>query len=165
MPCARTKPLPKMTLRRLQEMAGGTVFSCLFDLPEHMRKPKCVEGGRCVCTDIEVEYEGEGWICGESVRPCSACGFDGADFLCDFPVGEGKTCDAEICEECALPAGVALGELAPDELAQRRDPESRRIFDRRLAIQQDRHYCPTHYAIVSKWTDANRPGEGTNGRA
>ena len=36
--------------------------------------------------------------CKKSERPatCSICGFV-ADYLCDYPVGENKTCDAPMC--------------------------------------------------------------------
>jgi len=37
-----------------------------------------------------------GWICGEAITPCNSCG-DPSDYLCDFPVGEGKTCDLPLC--------------------------------------------------------------------
>jgi len=37
------------------------------------------------------------------------CGFCRCDYrdgrLCDFPVGEGRTCDAEMCENCARTLG------------------------------------------------------------
>lgn len=38
-----------------------------------------------------------GHICGDLGPHCADCG-DGGDNLCDFPVGEGKTCDRSICE-------------------------------------------------------------------
>lgn len=45
-----------------------------------------------------------GFMCGDLGDPCRECGAV-ADFLCDFPVGEGKTCDRPICEEHAAEIG------------------------------------------------------------
>jgi hypothetical protein len=43
-----------------------------------------------------------GFMCGRLVRnhPCATCGCD-SDFLCDYPVGKAKTCDALLCWEHA----------------------------------------------------------------
>jgi len=43
-----------------------------------------------------------------------------AEFLCDYPVGEGKTCDLMLCEHCAKKAGPNY------------------------------HFCPVHFAEFSK---------------
>jgi hypothetical protein len=56
-----------------------------------------------------------GHLCGELGEHCREC-FDVADSLCDFPVGNGKTCDRPLCEHCA-------SEVGPDL-----------------------HYCPAHAA-------------------
>lgn len=45
-------------------------------------------------------------LCGEFGAHCADCAAVG-DFLCDFPVGDGKTCDRSICPEHAH-------EIAPD---------------------------------------------------
>lgn len=63
-----------------------------------------------------------GWVCGEGVEPCAAPGNEGscgyaADYLCDWPTGEGKTCDLPLCEDHAVEHG----------------PE-----------WQDMHFCPQH---------------------
>ena len=47
------------------------------------------------------------------------------DFLCDFPVGEGKTCDMPLCEGHAT-------EVAPNV-----------------------HYCPGHMVLWQKFRDAS----------
>lgn len=47
---------------------------------------------------------------------CKHCGHC-ADNLCDFPVGEGKTCDAALCSEHSHAVGVEL------------------------------HYCPAHMQV------------------
>lgn len=43
-------------------------------------------------------------LCGDFGQRCGACAAVG-DFLCDFPVGEGKTCDMPLCERHAT--GIA----------------------------------------------------------
>jgi len=48
---------------------------------------------------------GVGFMCGESRQnACHRCGFV-ADFLCDYPIGKGKSCDLELCEECSQEVG------------------------------------------------------------
>jgi len=44
------------------------------------------------------------FACGSGIRPCANCG-QVADFLCDYPVGEGKTCDLPICSQCRTHVG------------------------------------------------------------
>lgn len=44
------------------------------------------------------------FLCGLDVEQCG-CG-RGADVLCDYPIGEGKTCDIRLCETCAAHVGV-----------------------------------------------------------
>ena len=43
-------------------------------------------------------------VCGSGVQPCSNCG-EVADYLCDYPVGEGKTCDLNLCRKCRTHVG------------------------------------------------------------
>ncbi|MDQ1344853.1 MAG: hypothetical protein QG586_383 [Pseudomonadota bacterium] len=45
------------------------------------------------------------WICGagEPEHVCS-CGFV-SDLLCDYPMGDGKTCDLPLCSTCAKQIG------------------------------------------------------------
>lgn len=38
-----------------------------------------------------------GHMCGELGPHCADCG-DAGDNLCDYPVGDGKTCDRNICD-------------------------------------------------------------------
>ena len=38
------------------------------------------------------------FMCGEGVVPCAFCGSI-ADFCCDFPIGEGRTCDLPLCRD------------------------------------------------------------------
>lgn len=44
--------------------------------------------------------DGGGFLCGDLGDHCINCGTV-SDVLCDYPVGDGKTCDRAICEECA----------------------------------------------------------------
>jgi hypothetical protein len=45
------------------------------------------------------------------------CGFCGEKYregkVCDFPIGNGKTCDAEMCSKCATTVGRQHTEYAP----------------------------------------------------
>lgn len=38
------------------------------------------------------------FVCGDGIRPCHICGAV-ADYLCDQPIGDGKTCDLPLCNE------------------------------------------------------------------
>lgn len=38
------------------------------------------------------------FVCGQGIRPCHICGAV-ADYLCDQPIGDGKTCDLPLCNE------------------------------------------------------------------
>lgn len=46
---------------------------------------------------------------GSTKGPRRHCNFCGEDYyggkLCDFPVGNGRTCDAQMCDECARTLG------------------------------------------------------------
>ena len=37
-------------------------------------------------------------MCGEEIRPCEFCGHV-ADFFCDAPIGDGRTCDLPLCRD------------------------------------------------------------------
>jgi transcriptional regulator with XRE-family HTH domain len=43
------------------------------------------------------------WMQGDGIEAC-ACG-EAADYLCDFPLGKGKTCDAPLCWKCRRQQG------------------------------------------------------------
>jgi len=64
-----------------------------------------------------------GHICGELGPHCADCG-DVAENLCDFPVGDGLTCDRKICT-------YHSHEVAPGI-----------------------HYCDQHYAEWKKFRDS-----------
>lgn len=56
------------------------------------------------------------FLCGEFGPHCADCSAIG-DFLCDYPVGDGKTCDRPICDDHSH-------EIGPEV-----------------------HYCDTHYQM------------------
>jgi hypothetical protein len=74
----------------------------------------------CYPVFSEDRSEVVGHICGDLGPQCSRCG-DVAESLCDYPVGDGKTCDAQLCQHCAA-------EVAPDV-----------------------HYCPGHAAAFDEF--------------
>lgn len=53
-----------------------------------------------------------GFIHGDLGEPCTDCGGVN-DVLCDYPVGNGKTCDRKICEECSPPVAPNLHYCKP----------------------------------------------------
>jgi hypothetical protein len=44
------------------------------------------------------------FVCGDGVIPCKSCG-QISKYLCDYPIGNGKTCDIELCEDCKVTIG------------------------------------------------------------
>ncbi len=64
-----------------------------------------------------------GHICGKLGPHCANCG-DVSGFLCDYPVGKGKTCDRPVCERHCI-------EVAPDL-----------------------HYCTAHHAEWQAFRDS-----------
>lgn len=62
------------------------------------------------------------FLCGDLGEHCVDCA-DVATILCDYPVGEEKTCDRHICDEHATRIGL------------------------------DIHYCPDHYSEWKKFKD------------
>lgn len=49
------------------------------------------------------------WFCGPGVRHDWVCGIDGcaheSEFLCDYPIGKGKTCDIPLCKDHSVKVG------------------------------------------------------------
>jgi hypothetical protein len=57
------------------------------------------------------EHEGrKGVMCGEIVVQCASCAFV-AEYLCDYPMGDGKTCDAPLCESHGIEQGAEWDDL------------------------------------------------------
>lgn len=50
--------------------------------------------------------DGPVFMCGSGVEvvPVCRCGVE-SSYLCDFPVGNGKTCDMNLCDDCARVVG------------------------------------------------------------
>ena len=67
--------------------------------------------------------------CGKGIEPCYVCG-EMAVALCDYPVGQRKTCDQPLCEKHSIKQGTEW---------------------------QDIHFCPTHTLIDNGWI--NKGGE------
>ena len=65
---------------------------------------------------------GHYFVCGDLGQHCSDCSWVG-EFLCDYPVGDNKTCDRVICEDHAR-------EVAPNI-----------------------HYCEVHYKLWAEFRD------------
>ena len=63
------------------------------------------------------------FICGDLGEHCADC-LDVAEFLCDYPVGDGKTCDRKMCH-------CHSNEIAPEI-----------------------HYCTSHYNEWTDFKDA-----------
>ena len=59
------------------------------------------------CYHLDLPSGGTGIICGKLGKPCASCSRP-ADYLCDFPVGKGKTCDRRMCEKHAAEVGPDL---------------------------------------------------------
>jgi hypothetical protein len=63
------------------------------------------------------------FVCGELGAHCADCAAVGA-FLCDYPVGDGKTCDRPMCDDHATEIGHEV------------------------------HYCAAHYAMWQAFRDS-----------
>lgn len=87
--------------------------------------------------------QGYGYICGSGVETSDVCRFCGhlAEHLCDYPVGDGKTCDLPLCGECRTKVAV------PTDLRTRID------------IGEAFDLCPTHVAILGI-TNCEKGGGG-----
>lgn len=70
---------------------------------------------------------GKLFVCGDLGPHCADCAAVG-DLLCDFPVGEGKTCDRPMCATHASEIGPEL------------------------------HYCRTHVAMWEAYRDGGGVG-------
>lgn len=72
---------------------------------------------------IKDRSDGRMFICGDLGPHCAECA-DLAGYLCDYPVGEGKTCDRGLCES-------HISEVAPGL-----------------------HYCAAHMAMWEAYRDS-----------
>jgi len=107
--------------------------------------------GRHAITE-DIPYEaGEGFICGRfSPKELCSCGV-WAEYLCDYPLGNGKTCDAPLCADHAMLVNNQAAEMMrPHDLAVRRDPQLALRFEDHKAVLDDLHYCPAHFAEAAR---------------
>ena len=77
----------------------------------------------CYAKSRESEVGSQVFICGDLGDHCADClGF--GDFLCDYPVGDGKTCDRLMCDDHANQIGEEI------------------------------HYCETHYKMWTEFKES-----------
>ena len=69
-------------------------------------------------------------VCGSGIKACG-CGRY-AEYLCDWPLGKGKTCDAPLCEIHAISQGFGRSNQL-------------RLFDNAPDPKTEIHFCPTHH--------------------
>jgi hypothetical protein len=55
---------------------------------------------------------------GGKKKTCPFCKRGSVSKLCDFPVGNGKTCDAEMCDQCATLRGHYTVDVCPIHKSQ-----------------------------------------------
>lgn len=116
MPCMRMRP-KVMTLREAKLTAGSPLGG--FLKPGYRYRDgsfyRTEEEARAEEDRIErTTMTGGGgapyWVCGDfkadDAVPCR-CGYV-SEFLCDHPMGKGKTCDLPLCEEHAHQIGEEL---------------------------------------------------------
>lgn len=107
----------------------------------------------CARTFISpITGESTGWICGEGIIPCSICGIV-ADYLCDYPLGKGKTCDAPLCRAHAIPVQpfpeiTSLRVVVPCPSCD----TPQQVLDLREGMSEGEwvEFCPQHYAMLKK---------------
>lgn len=68
---------------------------------------------------------GVAFACGDGVEQCCRCAYI-AEALCDYPMGNGKTCDAPLCRE----------------------------HRRRMSDEDDIDFCPAHVVIAANRQDS-----------
>lgn len=95
----------------------------------------------------------ESFICGEGVVPCTCCAML-SEYLCDWPMGDGKTCDAPLCDVHAMAPQVDVSTLKPSEILARKCPGLAGAAVAAIATLSDLHYCPAH------WQQAQARGGG-----
>jgi hypothetical protein len=121
--------------------------------PEEARE---VFGYDVLTETISWEDGDDAFICGESIEACSICGFL-AEHLCDFPMGKGKTCDAPLCREHAIPAGEESARaLSLDEVTAQRQPSAAKARERTVAALEELEYCPAHWDMARRAGKAKR---------
>lgn len=86
---------------------------------------------------VHLLYDGEGPGLPLVCHLCGLC----ADFLCDFPIGEGVTCDRPMCSKCRCNVGEELDYCPPHHKEWRTYRESGgMVYD--LIRQQPQQVLP-----------------------
>jgi hypothetical protein len=88
------------------------------------------------CVQIIEDGIAIGFVCGSGcedihLNKCTECGnnWPEAEFLCDYPVGDDKTCDRVLCKSCSKLVG------------------------------RDMHYCPTHWGEYQEYKSSEKGNE------
>lgn len=100
-------PLSRMTVREAHEAAGLKGLLSIDDTmkPRGMSATQWAQVKKRRQRELDaenaslIEQVGSLFVCGDVEFPVCACGH-AADFLCDYPVGRGKTCDLALCGCC-----------------------------------------------------------------
>ncbi len=85
-------------------------------------------------------------IRGTGIKPCSCCRVI-ADYMCDYPMGKGKTCDAPLCADHAIVQG------------RRPSNQLRLSFDEEIPPEDALHFCPAHHLMARASSAAPLPGQ------
>ena len=72
-------------------------------------------------------------VSGDTIKPCNQCGQIAFHF-CDWPMGDGKTCDAPLCVEHA----IVQGPRPQMQLKLVADDDDREMI----------HFCPVHALLA-----------------
>lgn len=110
--------IPTGMIRRAELLYGYPTRFFLRPMPSRLRQPQ------------------EVYMCGEGIEVCDhhSCAYC-ADYLCDWPMGKGKTCDAALCEDHAVLVG------------------------------EDMYFCPAHQAAaLMRKSEVSEPASLDEGR-
>jgi hypothetical protein len=113
MPCNVYTQCPgeRMTLRKAKALIGSS-----SEFPAERRRPKEISIAQWERKEADARREweakhdaplspaGQTFLCGDIEVAVCACGHS-ADFLCDYPIGRGKTCDLALCYCCRESVG------------------------------------------------------------
>lgn len=89
-------------------------------------------------------------MCGERDKSFAACVGCGclAEYLCDYPMGGGKTCDAPLCLDHAMKPGQFLPPV--DDVSARLLPDAVDAYRKLESVALDVDYCPAHWIESQK---------------
>lgn len=103
------------TVLALSKVTGISIYS-IMQLSDGLREPteiECVQLGYSLGVLPSFFYRRTKkldkpqliFVCGSGIRPCHVCGAV-ADYLCDQPIGDGKTCDLPLCNKHRHHVGI-----------------------------------------------------------